>query len=189
MKKTFFVLTLLFSFGAYVIYEKFGVQPKTIPDSPVPTLPTVPSGTSPTTPSQPTQPKQVACTQEAKLCPDGSAVGRVGPSCEFAPCPVVPVAAKRTYKDGSFTGAVADAYYGNVQVKVVVSNGKITSVTFLDYPKDRQHSAELSAYATPILSQEAITAQNANVDIVSGATATSEAFIQSLTDALAQAKA
>jgi hypothetical protein len=31
--------------------------------------------------------KQVACTEEAKLCPDGSAVGRTGPNCEFAPCP------------------------------------------------------------------------------------------------------
>jgi len=28
-----------------------------------------------------------ACTEEAKLCPDGSAVGRIGPDCEFAPCP------------------------------------------------------------------------------------------------------
>ncbi len=31
--------------------------------------------------------KPVACTEEAKVCPDGSAVGRVGPNCEFAPCP------------------------------------------------------------------------------------------------------
>lgn len=31
--------------------------------------------------------RQVACTQEAKLCPDGSAVGRIGPMCEFAQCP------------------------------------------------------------------------------------------------------
>ncbi|MFA5930838.1 MAG: DUF333 domain-containing protein [archaeon] len=30
----------------------------------------------------------VACTEEAKLCPNGSAVGRVAPNCEFAPCPV-----------------------------------------------------------------------------------------------------
>lgn len=35
------------------------------------------------------QPKQIACTQEAKICPDGTAVGRTGPNCEFAPCPVV----------------------------------------------------------------------------------------------------
>lgn len=35
------------------------------------------------------QPKQIACTMEAKLCPDGSAVGRTGPNCEFAPCPAI----------------------------------------------------------------------------------------------------
>jgi len=33
------------------------------------------------------QPEQIACTMEAKLCPDGSAVGRSGPNCEFSPCP------------------------------------------------------------------------------------------------------
>ncbi|MBM3209496.1 hypothetical protein FJZ40_04375 [Candidatus Shapirobacteria bacterium] len=35
----------------------------------------------------PTKPREKACTSEAKICPDGSAVGRVGPNCEFAPCP------------------------------------------------------------------------------------------------------
>ncbi len=37
----------------------------------------------------PTQEPQSACTMEAKICPDGSAVGRTGPNCEFAPCPIV----------------------------------------------------------------------------------------------------
>lgn len=32
-----------------------------------------------------------ACTEEAKLCPDGSAVGRAGPNCEFTPCPEIVV--------------------------------------------------------------------------------------------------
>ena len=32
-------------------------------------------------------PHQKACTLEAKICPDGTAVGRTGPNCEFAPCP------------------------------------------------------------------------------------------------------
>ncbi len=32
----------------------------------------------------------IACTMEAKVCPDGSAVGRTGPNCEFAPCPPLP---------------------------------------------------------------------------------------------------
>ena len=39
------------------------------------------------TPSAVSQPGEVACTMEAKLCPDGSYVGRSGPKCEFAACP------------------------------------------------------------------------------------------------------
>lgn len=92
------------------------------------------------------------------------------------------------YKDGSYTGSVADATWGNVQIKAVIQNGKITSVDFLQYPSDRSRSISINAYADPILSQEAIQAQSAQVDLVSGATDTSNAFIQSLTDALAQAK-
>src|SRR3989344_8659709 len=38
-----------------------------------------------------TTPPPVACTMEAKLCPDGSAVGRTGPKCEFAECPTSPI--------------------------------------------------------------------------------------------------
>jgi uncharacterized protein with FMN-binding domain len=93
-----------------------------------------------------------------------------------------------SYKDGSYDGSVADATWGNVQVKAVIQNGKITSVAFLQYPSDRSRSISINAYADPILSQEAIQAQSAQVDLVSGATDTSNAFIQSLTDALSQAK-
>ena len=93
-----------------------------------------------------------------------------------------------SYKDGSYTGSVDDAVWGNVQVKVVIQNGKITSVQFLQYPHDRSRSIEINQYADPMLINEAIQAQSANVDIVTGATDTSDAFIQSLTDALAQAK-
>lgn len=92
-----------------------------------------------------------------------------------------------SYKDGSYTGSIDDAVWGNVQVKVVIQNGKITSVQFVQYPNDRSRSIEINQYADPILIQEAIQAQSANVDIVTGATDTSDAFIQSLTDALAQA--
>jgi uncharacterized protein with FMN-binding domain len=93
-----------------------------------------------------------------------------------------------TYKDGSYTGSVDDAVWGNVQVQVVIQNGRITSVQFLQHPSDRGRSIEINNYADPILCNEAIQAQSANVDIVTGATDTSDAFIQSLTDALAQAK-
>ena len=91
------------------------------------------------------------------------------------------------YKNGTYTGDSVDAFYGLVQVQVVVQNGKITDVSFLQYPSDRQTSREISSQAMPYLKQEAIQAQSANVDIVSGATQTSEAFRQSLQSALDKA--
>jgi len=93
------------------------------------------------------------------------------------------------YKDGAYIGSVADAIWGNVQVKTVIQNGKIASVQFLQYPNDRDRSIMINSYADPQLSSEAIQAQSANVDIVTGATDSSQAFIQSLSDALSQAKA
>jgi len=93
------------------------------------------------------------------------------------------------YKDGSYTGSSGDAFYGYIKVKVTISGGKITDVVFLDHPSDRQTSIEINSQAMPILKQQAIAAQSANVDGVSGATDTSMAFIQSLSDALNQAKA
>ena len=92
-------------------------------------------------------------------------------------------------KDGSYTGSVADAQWGYIQVKAVIQNGKITDVQFLQYPNERDRSVMINSYADPQLTSEAIQAQSANVDIVTGATDSSEAFIQSLSDALSQAKA
>lgn len=92
------------------------------------------------------------------------------------------------YRDGTYTGGVADAQWGYVQVKVVIAQGRITDVQFVQYPSDRNRSVMINQYADPILDQEAIQAQNANVDIVTGATDSSFAFMQSLGDALTQAQ-
>lgn len=92
------------------------------------------------------------------------------------------------YTDGSYTGAATDAFYGIVQVKAVVTGGRLVDVQFLQFPNDRSTSREISAQAMPLLTQEAIAAQSAQVNGVSGATATSDAFVQSLGSALAQAK-
>lgn len=91
------------------------------------------------------------------------------------------------YKDGTYVGDSVYVYYGNVQVKVVIQSGKISDVQFLDYPHDRNTSIEINSQATPYLRSEALQAQSANVDIVSGATDTSMGFIKSLQSALAQA--
>ena len=92
------------------------------------------------------------------------------------------------WKDGTYTGQANDNQYGTVQVAAVISGGKITGVNFLQMPSDRAHSAELSSYSQPQLLQETITAQNAQVNGVSGATLTSDSYMQSLQSALNQAK-
>lgn len=100
------------------------------------------------------------------------------------------VPAKRagtTFRDGTYTGDVTDAYYGNVQVQVTIGGGVITNVIFLQYPSDNLTSRFINGQAMPILISEAISAQSAQVDVVSGASATSDAFKQSLSSALSKA--
>ncbi len=92
------------------------------------------------------------------------------------------------YKDGQYTGSVADSIYGNVQVEAIIEGGKLTDVKFLQFPNDRPHSIEVSNQSLPILKQEAIQAQSSKVDVVSGATQTWEAFVITLASALNQAK-
>jgi uncharacterized protein with FMN-binding domain len=92
------------------------------------------------------------------------------------------------YKNGEYAGAAADAYYGIIQVKAIISNGQISDVQFLQYPNDRRTSIMINTQAMPMLRSEAIAAQSANVDIISGATDSSQAFVESLGSALAQAK-
>jgi len=92
------------------------------------------------------------------------------------------------YKDGSYTGKATDAFYGTIQVQAKIQNGKIADVQFLQYPHDQDTSIQVNNAAMPQLKQEAIAAQSATVDVVSGATQTSQAFKESLADALSQAQ-
>ncbi len=105
------------------------------------------------------------------------------------PAPIPAPKPKGQYTDGTYTGAVVDAYYGLVQVQAVIQNGKLAAVTFLQYPNDRRTSQQINGQAMPLLKSEAIQAQSANVSGVSGASYTSAAFIESLGNALTQAKA
>ena len=91
------------------------------------------------------------------------------------------------YKNGTYTGSSVNVYYGYVQVQVVIQGGQIAAVNFLQYPSDRSTSRYINSQAMPLLQQEAIQAQSANVNGVSGASATSQGFQQSLSDALSQA--
>lgn len=84
------------------------------------------------------------------------------------------------------TGDSVSTPYGPVQVKITVSASKITNVSTLSYPSNDSHSQQISEYAVPRLTQEAIAAGSANIDMVSGATYTSNGYIQSLQSALNQ---
>ena len=99
-----------------------------------------------------------------------------------------PPSTSTTYNDGTFTGDSENAFYGNVQVAAIISGGKITAVNFLQSPNENPNSIYINQQAIPALKQEAIKAQSPNVDIVTGATLTSQAFIQSLSNALTKAQ-
>lgn len=106
-----------------------------------------------------------------------------------ASVPSPPSASNATYKDGTYTGAPSADQWGQVQVQVTVSGGRITNVQFLTYPNERRRSVAINSEVIPILQSEAVQAQSAQVDVISGATLTSESFQQSLESALAQATA
>jgi uncharacterized protein with FMN-binding domain len=111
----------------------------------------------------------------------------INPGSSNPPPAQQPPATQTGYKDGQYAGDTANTVYGDVQVKAVVSGGKLTDIQFLTYPSHMGHSMEVSNYSLPILKSEAMQAQNAQVNVVSGATQTSEGFSQSLASALSKA--
>ena len=87
----------------------------------------------------------------------------------------------------SYTGSVAETRWGPVEVKITVTGKKITAVDVLQYPDGNQRDAEINSYALPTLVKETIAAQGAQIDMVSGATVTSDGYLQSLQSALDEA--
>jgi uncharacterized protein with FMN-binding domain len=86
-------------------------------------------------------------------------------------------------------GAVVMTDYGPVQVRLTMRGTRIVSITNLALPFDRSRSQEISRVAGPLLRSEALAAQSARIDVVSGATYTSNGYAQSLQSALDRARA
>ncbi|MFF4727732.1 FMN-binding protein [Streptomyces mirabilis] len=82
------------------------------------------------------------------------------------------------------TGDTVQTRWGPVQVRVTLKNGKITDVTAVSYPTDNPRDQEINSYAIPQLRREALAAQSAQIDSVSGASYTSDGYKQSLQSAL-----
>jgi uncharacterized protein with FMN-binding domain len=100
------------------------------------------------------------------------------------PAPSASSAGSATSGTKTYTGSVAQTRWGPVQVTVTVANGKITDVAVPVYPSGNGRDQEINAYALPILRQETLSAQNANINTVSGATVTSDGYLESLQAAL-----
>jgi uncharacterized protein with FMN-binding domain len=88
---------------------------------------------------------------------------------------------------GRITGPVIDTRYGPVQLEATISAGRIVDVQALQLPTDRALSARISQYVEPILRKEALQVQSPQIDVVSGATYTSEGYAESLQAILDQA--
>jgi uncharacterized protein with FMN-binding domain len=146
--------------------------------STAPATPTV--SAAPMTPSASPSPskttKKPAAKKHATAAPTTSAPAS-------APPPPPTTSAPPPKPSGNFTGPLEDTQYGAVQVQITVSNGKITSANG-SLPQGGSHVGQ---DAMPQLNQEVLTVQSAQIQGVSGATYTSQAYMQSLQHAIDQA--
>ena len=93
-------------------------------------------------------------------------------------------ASTSTSASKTYPGSTASTRWGDVQVTITVTNGKITDVQVPVYPTGNGRDQQINAYALPVLRQETLDAQSATIDAVSGATVTSDGYRQSLQSAL-----
>ena len=94
-----------------------------------------------------------------------------------------------TAQNATVTGTSTDTRWGPVQVQITVADGEITDVTVVEYPTGNGKDRQINARALPVLVQETLDAQSADIDMVSGATVTSDGYLQSLQSALDQVSA
>ena len=113
--------------------------------------------------------------------PDPATTPATAPATTPGPTPSPPTTAGQTR---TITGDPFDNQYGTVQVQVTLQGNRITGIVTVQMPDSHRRSAEISQAVEPILQQEVLQAQSAQIDLVSGATFTSESYSQSLQSAL-----
>ena len=110
-----------------------------------------------------------------------------GSTSAVAPVPGSSGSGTGTVQTATVTGTSTDTRWGPVQVQITVANGEITDVTVVEYPTGNGKDRQINARALPVLVQETLDAQSADIDMVSGATVTSEGYLGSLQSALDEA--
>ena len=120
--------------------------------------------------------------------PDANAMSSASPcATDAASASAAPSASPVAAAPQVLVGQVVQTQFGDTQVQVTIIGGRITDVTAVQMPYDRQRSAQISQIVGPMLHDEVLQAQSAQIDLISGATYTSEAYAQSLQSALDQA--
>jgi uncharacterized protein with FMN-binding domain len=173
MRRT--VATLVATVAGLVILLSFKTAP-TKPGPPVAIAGPVPGDSAVSSPPPPTV---------SNSAPPSSAVPAPSPKATSTPSPTgtkVVTGSRIPVREGG-------RLFGVVQVKVTLTNGKITALTAVSYPRNDSRSSEISSYAIPALHDEVLSAQGTQINAVSGATYTSDAYAQSVQAALDAAKA
>ena len=120
------------------------------------------------------------------LFPTSRGGGQVGAVPKAAPAGIVAAPSPSTGVTAPIVvnGTAVDTRFGPVQVQITVRAGKILEVAALEYPQGSGRDQEINSYAIPVLKQETVQAQSAQIDTVSGATYTSQGYVRSLQAAL-----
>lgn len=134
------------------------------------------SSVAPATPSSSSAPSQSTSSvgSSSTPTPSSSTPGPSTPSPSATPAP----------KSKKYTGRVAQTRWGPVEVEVAVTDGTITKVTVVQSPSGNGRDIEINNRALPVLVHETVDAQSTQIDMVSGATVTSEGYVKSLQSAL-----
>jgi hypothetical protein len=114
----------------------------------------------------------------------GSSASSSSSSARTIPGEFQSVAGPLTAGETAITGKVANTVYGPVQIQLIVKSHKIVKVAVLEQPTNTVHDIQIGEFAFPKLISETLSAQNAKVDAVSGASYTSEGYISSLQSAV-----
>ena len=152
-----------------------------------PAAPVAPTQTATAVPANPTTPTQPSPTATTKTKKKKKTVTKATAAPAVPAQTQAPAAPQSASVTGTFTGNAAQTAYGPVQVQVTVSNGKITRVSAPVYPTNSFRDQSINSQAIPLLIQETLQAQSANIQGVGGASYTSQGFYDSLLSALKKA--
>jgi len=177
-------LAALFSYKTHVAGVADASAAPTVTMSPTPSSGGSAAGSASARPA----PSKAAAKKAApKPSHSATAPPTAGGSTPAATHSTAPISAPKTSapagKSGSFSGPAENTQYGEVQVSITVSNGKITNANGT-LP---QGGDSIAQNALPQLNQEVLTAQSASIQAVSGATYTSQGYIGSLQQAVNEA--